>query len=306
MDHGTFLQSVSAEDRTAFTTRSDLYGLIHLFTHFGAIMIVAALILQGWWWLIPVQGVLIVFLFTLEHECTHQTPFATKTLNESVGHLCGFALLLPFRWFRYFHLAHHKWTNIAGKDPELEGDFPKSGNALLWHISGIPYWMSMACVTFALASGRPVARYIPTAAIAPARLEARLMIVGYCLVLSLFPTLFWIWVIPVIIGQPALRLYLLAEHGDCPQVANMFANTRTTFTNRAMCWLAWNMPYHTEHHVWPSVPFSKLPILSKRLKDHLQVTSPGYIAFQRDFFARHLQRPSPTANNTETTPEDGK
>jgi len=158
-------------------------------------------------------------------------------------------LLLPFRWFRYFHLAHHKWTNIAGKDPELEGDFPKSGNALLWHISGIPYWMSMAC-----------------AAIAPARLEARLMIVGYCLVLSLFPTLFWIWVIPV-------------------------------FTNRAMCWLAWNMPYHTEHHVWPSVPFSKLPILSKRLKDHLQVTSPGYIAFQRDFFARHLQRPSPTANN---------
>jgi len=85
-------------------------------------------------------------------------------------------------------------------------------------------------------------------------------------------------------AQPALRLYLLAEHGDCPQVANMFANTRTTFTNRAMCWLAWNMPYHTEHHVWPSVPFSKLPILSKRLKDHLQVTSPGYIAFQRDFF----------------------
>jgi fatty acid desaturase len=46
--------------------------------------------------------------------------------------------------------------------------------------------------------------------------------------------LLWVWLVPVLLGQPVLRLYLLAEHGDCPEVANMFENTRTTFTTRAM------------------------------------------------------------------------
>ena len=65
--------------------------------------------------------------------------------------------------------------------------------------------------------------------------------------------------LPVLLGQPALRLYLLAEHGDCPRVANMFENTRTTFTTAMMRFLAWNMPYHVEHHVYPQVPFYRLP-----------------------------------------------
>ena len=82
----------------------------------------------------------------------------------------------------------------------------------------------------------------------------------------------WVWVVPALLGQPFLRLYLLAEHGDCPEVANMFENTRTTFTTRAVRWLAWNMPYHVEHHVWPTVPFHRLPEvhgLIERLGEHV-------------------------------------
>lgn len=29
--------------------------------------------------------------------------------------------------------------------------------------------------------------------------------------------------------------------------------------------LAWNMPYHAEHHAWPSVPFHFLPFVHKLL-----------------------------------------
>ena len=29
------------------------------------------------------------------------------------------------------------------------------------------------------------------------------------------------WLVPVLLGQPFLRLYLLAEHGDCPEVVNL-------------------------------------------------------------------------------------
>lgn len=41
----------------------------------------------------------------------------------------------------------------------------------------------------------------------------------------------------------------------------MFLNTRTTLTTRVVRFLAWNMPYHAEHHAMPSVPFHKLPVL---------------------------------------------
>ena len=71
----------------------------------------------GWWVLIPVQGVLITFLFTLEHEATHRTPFGPPALNDWVGRACGMVLVLPFEWFRYFHLAHHRHTNLPGLDP---------------------------------------------------------------------------------------------------------------------------------------------------------------------------------------------
>ena len=123
MDHKAYLASRPVAMRDRLTRRSDLDGLRHLSLHLGAIICVGALIalaVPGWWLLLPVQGVLIIFLFTLAHECTHKTPFAQPWLNEAAGHLSGFAILLPFRWFGYFHLAHHRWTNISGKDPELD------------------------------------------------------------------------------------------------------------------------------------------------------------------------------------------
>ncbi len=116
------MAGLSPEVKAALTARSDAAGLGHLAGHLGAIVLCGALIaagVPGWWVLLPVQGVLVIFLFTLEHEATHKTPFASEPLNEWVGRACGFLILLPFGWFRYFHLAHHRWTNIAGRDPEL-------------------------------------------------------------------------------------------------------------------------------------------------------------------------------------------
>ena len=77
------------------------------------------------------------------------------------------------------------------------------------------------------------------------------------------------WVMPMLLGQPFLRLYLLAEHGGCPKVRDMLANTRTTKTTALVRFLAWNMPYHTEHHVYPAVPFHRLPEAHDLLKDKL-------------------------------------
>ncbi len=292
MDHRAFVASLAPELRAELTAPSDRAGLAHLAGHAGAIVAVGALIamgVPGWWALIPVQGVLIVFLFTLEHEATHKTPFANAALNEWVGRVCGFLLLLPFDWFRSFHLAHHRWTNIAGKDPELAVGKPETLRAWVWHVSGLPFWLAGTRLVFGLARGRVRADYLPEAALPRMAREARWMLAGYALVAASFwvtPVLLWVWIVPVLLGQPALRLYLLAEHGDCPKVAEMFLNTRTTFTNPVIRFLAWNMPYHTEHHVFPQVPFHQLPNLNSYMLDYLKVTSDGYAAFTMAYLKR--------------------
>jgi fatty acid desaturase len=232
-----------------------------------------------------------VFLFTLEHEATHRTPFASERLNDWVGRAAGFLLLLPFEWFRYFHLAHHRWTNIEGKDPELLGEKPGTLRAWVLHVSGLPYWGSQLRLLAALVLGRAEGDYLPDGAKRRIVAEARVMALGYAavgLTVVWSPLLLWVWVVPVLLGQPFLRVYLLAEHGDCPRVANMFQNTRTTFTNRLVRFLAWNMPYHVEHHVWPAVPFHRLPEVHRLMRQELQVTAAGYAAFTKAYLERRL------------------
>jgi fatty acid desaturase len=283
---------MTPEDRAALTCRSDRAGLAHLAGHLGAIGLTSAIIMAGgpgWWLALPVQGVLLVFLFTLEHECTHKTPFASGWLNEAVGLACGAVLVLPFTWFRYFHLAHHKWTNLPGQDPELEGKPIRTRADWLWQVSGLPYWRSEIALLLRLAQGQEAPAWLPEGARARAGAEARALIVLYAfLALSLLwsPAALWLWLVPVLLGQPVLRLYLLAEHGDCPQVADMLANSRTTFTGPLVRFLAWNMPYHAEHHLWPAVPFQHLPALHTRIRGHLGVTAAGYAAFTRDYLSR--------------------
>jgi len=292
MDHKTLIASLPPDQKSSLTALSNRAGLRHLAGHLGLVAALGTAIavgVPGWPLLLPLQGIALIFLFTLEHECTHRTPFATPALNDWVGRACGFLLLLPFEWFRYFHLAHHRWTNIAGQNPELDGPKPQTLRQWITHVSGLPYWISEVKLITALALGRGDAPYLPAPALPRIRREAQIMLVGYALVAaSIFvtPLLFWVWLLPAVLGQPFLRLYLLAEHGDCPQVANMFENTRTTFTTALMRFLAWNMPYHVEHHVYPAVPFHQLPQLHGAIKGHLKVTADGYVAFTKDYLSR--------------------
>lgn len=296
MDHRAFAASLDAETRAALTEKSDVAGAVHLGWH-GLYLLVTGLciaVLPAPFWqiaLIP-HGIGLVFLFTLEHEATHKTPFASEWWNEIIGRICGFVLLLPFTWFRYFHLAHHRWTNIPGQDPELDGATPATLRHWVWHVSGLPYWIAELRLMAGLVQGRGMAGYVPDSARARVVSEARWMAVGYIVAaLSLLwtPVLFWFWLLPVLLGQPLLRLYLLAEHGDLPFVADMFQNTRTTFTTRLVRLLAWNMTYHVEHHVLPAVPFHQLPAVHVLMRHELRATSDGYAAFTRDYLARRLK-----------------
>jgi fatty acid desaturase len=290
-DHKAFLASLPADTRADLQMRSDRAGLIHLALHWGLIAFCGTLIWQRipyWGVLIPIQGVLLVFNFTLAHECTHQTPFRSVRLNEVIGRLACLPIFLPFLWFRYFHMAHHRFTNDPLRDPELAGaPKPDTRWAYLREMSGIPLWISQITGFLKVAFGRDPGDYVPRTARKRVKLEARITIIFY-VVTFVFSSihrvdLVSIWLLPVLVGQPVLRLYLLAEHGRCPMVADMLVNSRTTFTNWIVRFLAWNMPYHAEHHTFPNVPFHKLPDLHRLAHRHLGTTSPGYAAFHRAY-----------------------
>ncbi|MEL7164417.1 MAG: fatty acid desaturase [Pseudomonadota bacterium] len=289
-DHRAIIAALPETTKAALTTRSNLRGLGHLAGHFGAMAFTGGYIAgQAPFWglmLLP-HGILMVFLFTLSHECTHQTPFRTRWLNDAVGLAVAPLLVLPFFWFRYFHLAHHRFTNDPDRDPELAGGGrPATWRAYLIYLCGWGYWRGNIATLWQNAFGRLEAPYLPARRHAVMRAEARALIGLYVLfAISLIwsPVLIWLWLVPVLIAQPFLRLYLLAEHGHCPPVANMLENTRTTLTNRIVRWLAWNMPYHAEHHSYPAVPFHQLPALHALMADDLRAVSPSYTDFTKRY-----------------------
>lgn len=294
MDHKAFIADLPSDTVGTLNNRTNSAALWHLASHMAVIAALGlwiALKAPLWQLVLVPQGIALIFLFTLEHEATHKTPFATEWINEWAGHLIGFLIVNPFLWFRYFHLAHHRHTNVPERDPELiAGAKPETRSAYALYVTGLPYWWGMAAQLIRNARGRTFDAYIPDPAKARITREARIMLALYALAaasLTLTPVLIWTWIVPVVLGQPFLRLYLLAEHGRCAYVANMFENTRTTYTNRAVRWLAWNMPYHVEHHTMPDVPFHQLPKLNALVQGHHTETAPGYAAFTSDY-ARHL------------------
>jgi Fatty acid desaturase len=97
--------------------------------------------------------------------------------------------------------------------------------------------------------------------------------------------LLWVWIVPLIVGQLFLRPYLYAEHTGCERTRSAFQNTRTTYTGMVMKWFAWNMPYHVEHHAYPSIPFHALPKLNRIVDDQIVFRGQGYRAVTRETWA---------------------
>ncbi|MGH6923991.1 MAG: fatty acid desaturase [Propylenella sp.] len=275
---------------------SDRAGLMHLAGHVVLLTVTGLLI--AWTrgsLLLPValvlHGIVLAFLFAPLHESVHRTAFRSRWLNDSVAAVAGFLLLLPPSWFRAFHFAHHRHTQIAGLDPELEVKEVETWPDYLIHLSGWRNWKASILLILRQAWGRADAAFVPPRLEPRLVREARIMLAAYLAIAALSLALrsnaaLVYWVIPVLLGQPFLRAYLLAEHTGLPLVESFWENTRTTLTGYPLRFLAWNMPFHTEHHVNPGVPFYALPELHRRERENLKAVSPGYVAFHREWQQR--------------------
>jgi fatty acid desaturase len=276
--------------------RSDFKGLVQLGGHLGILILTGMALALAWntFLMLPAlfaYALVLTFLFAPLHESIHYTAFKRRWLNNVVAACTGLVLLLPYQYFRGFHYGHHLHTQDRERDPELIGKKPYTRRSLFLHISGLPLWWSNIRAIYRHATGIVDEPYLEQRHHQKIINEARWHLLAYLAVLifSLLASntwFWWYWILPSLVGQPFLRLFLLAEHNGCDFSDNMLQNSRTTYTVPLANFLAWNMPYHAEHHYLASIPFHALPALHAWTGQWVKYKGEGYRQVNREISAR--------------------
>ena len=297
------MRLIPAATLRALYARSDRHGTWRTVVHGGLLFVGALLVHQGRerWWLpaaLLLQGLFLVSLFAVMHECVHYSAFRTRRLNELIGWLAGLGILFNATYYRQFHFAHHRYAQDPSRDPELlTAPPPRSRAQYWWRASAIPYWTARVENLANLSRGRfEHLDFVPPAVrpeIVRSVRTTLLVLVALALGSLVLRTdaLLWYWLLPLALGLPFLRLYLLSEHTGCSEDDDGLTNTRTTVSVWPVRFLMWNLPYHAEHHLYPSIPFHRLPDTHRWLRRHLGVVAPGYVAVQRGLYADLPRRP---------------
>jgi fatty acid desaturase len=280
---------LAGADLATLTRRSDLRGAMRLASHLGCMAGTGLLVLLArpvWYLLIPamaVHGVTIVTLFAPMHECVHRTAFASRRANIVVGWLAGVLSFYNSNFYWYFHSWHHRYTQDPARDPELI--YPKAGNRreYIREISGVMFWVRRAIDYPALACGRIAGMpFVPASARREIMLSMSAQLLIYLAAIASvalgYSEALYLWFLPVLLAQPFLRALLIAEHSGCSLDSNGLTNTRTTLARWPVRLLMWNMPFHAEHHLYPSIPFHQLPALHLQIGNRLAHVAPSYPA----------------------------
>ena len=292
---------LSGAEVRALSVRSNVRGAARTTMHAGALALAGAgVTLSGPWGVLPAMlllGILQAALFAPVHETMHLTVFRSRRANAALGWLSACPSLLNWHFYAAFHLAHHRFTQDPERDPELSPMPPSRLDAYLLRVLGVNYWRARAAVIRDCwrgdLSGYP---YVP-AAMAPRIVRSVRAMCLFMVASALASALllgwwapFAFWIVPQLLGQPLLRLYLLTEHTDCTLDANGLTNTRTTLTNALLRLLMWNMSFHAEHHLYPSIPFHRLPDAHAAVRGRLAVVQGGYARWHHDYLAGILRR----------------
>ena len=292
----TVKQILKSEVLNTLNTRSNLLGSIQLTGHL-AIMGSSGYLwttAENWLLKIPalvIYGFSLAAMFAVVHECGHRTAFANNRLNDIVAWWAGVLSGYNSTFYRRYHKWHHRYTQIKGKDPELEDPKPSNLKEYLAEISGLNWWLGKLQTHYSVATGKLydmpyIAENARDEVIKSTRLQ--LAVYGSAIAVSLIFQQPWFitgWLLPLAVGQPILRIILLAEHTGCSNDNNPLTNTRTTLTWFAIEFMMWNMPYHGSHHLYPSIPFHALPKAHQHLVEHFKVVDNGYLKVNRDIIA---------------------
>lgn len=241
-----------------------------------ALVLAAIYICRRFWnpWLY-VMAILVIAsrqhaLMILLHEGAHYRLFRSRTLNDWVSEiLLGWPVLVSARAYRRNHLAHHQHLNTdrdpdwARKQNDPDWVFPKRlhdlAALLIRDISGVG-----AIVLFRLI-GKMLSK--------DAEVTKRFLLVRYGFYVAAIFLVTWTssvmlvllyWFVPLFTWLIFIfRIRSIAEHSALSGRSEPYAQTRTTVPSllERLLIAPKNVGYHLEHHLYPSVPFYRLPKL---------------------------------------------
>ena len=234
--------------------------------------------------------------FAFLHESGHGTAFKSRFLNRFGAQIAGIMHFYPASLFRSLHFTHHRYTHIPGKDPEISLG-PKPAPSVIgsyfmyfsW-LTGLPLLFFKIGMTLngALGMPEPVRKNMYPFVKKNKRWS---VIRDSWIVLLFYGTLIWLaltWSVGIItvlfaqlIAHSLLSVYLIMEHNGLPHEGSIIEKTRTMKVPRFVNWIMWNMPYHTEHHAYPEVPFHTLPELHELMKDELINQDVSHVEFHK-------------------------
>jgi fatty acid desaturase len=288
------MRVVPAEVLKRLSARSDRHGLGQTSAHLALLFAGGWLVLaaRGTWWMAPallLQAIFVNALFGAMHESVHYGSFKTRWAADLLAFFSGAAILNNAGFYRHYHYAHHRYTQDPERDPELiTSGTPRTWRNYLFRISALPFLMLRARDIFLFPFGfKGDVDYIEPEAWPEVRRWGRWLLAFYAVltagsIVLGTDVLLWVWLIPLLVGAPLLRMYLVCEHTLCPNSDDGFANTRTTLSNPIVRFLMWNLPYHAEHHLFPGIAFHNLPEAHRYLRPHLKHIGKGYIQVQRE------------------------
>jgi len=249
-----------------------------------------------------IHAFIMSFLFMPLHEAIHNTAFESTWANKSLAWITGFLTTRFPKYYTIYHFPHHRYTGDLKRDPELLDTLIdmklKTVYNYVVYLTGIPYWIDKVQTSIQLCQGTVNQPWVPERRKGELVSEARFFVslyIGIAIWQLLTGSSFalYYWVLPSLLGQPFLRFYLIAEHTGCKDSLNFFENTRTTYTHWFYRKLAWNMPYHAEHHAYPLVPFHALDQVHELCLKHYNSKTPpctpsgsnGYISVNKGIVA---------------------
>jgi fatty acid desaturase len=216
-------------------------------------------------------------LMLLAHDAAHWRLFRRRSVNDWVGEvfLAWPLVLFSMRAYRQNHLPHHRHLNTDGDPDWMRKQTPE------WVFPVKPAELARTLLMDALGIGfvrfMIIMSKMPRAATAkPTQGRAfKMARLAFLVAMAVSLTLLHAWtfyllffVVPFVTWlQLVFHVRSIAEHFAIPREPGLYAQTRTvlpTWFDRVFV-LSKNGNYHLEHHLFPSVPFYRLPELHRLL-----------------------------------------
>ncbi|MCF7929144.1 MAG: fatty acid desaturase [Spirochaetales bacterium] len=304
---------IPRNDLSRLAGRSDAKGLVRLIGHFGILagFGIAAYLALGTWLMFPaffLYGTVYCFLNHLMHETHHRTPFKSVWINEVFHWISSFAHGAEPVFDRWAHTQHHTYTYMEEKDPEIVTTSPINRWKVISSYFGFGFFTPLAIFKRALGVvDKEVEEYVPQSDWKKMRWSSWFWLLGYAAIIG---SCFYFGTILPLVYTVFARCYgalipsLLNNTQHIGLEFNVYDHrlcTRDVYINPILSFFYWNMQYHTEHHMYPSIPFHALKKMHRQVKDRLPPVYPSLWAVNREI--RETMRRQKTDPHYRVTPQ---